>query len=373
MGDSAILLTLHNLAYHGWTPRARLGQLGLAPGDGVVPPAADGIDLLLAGIERADLVNTVSPGFAAEALTPAFGMGLDSALRAKGDRFVGILNGLDTTVWDPGDRRRPGGGVFGGGPVGGKAACRADLLTTLGFDPDDDGAVIGMIGRLDPQKGFDLLADASPELLERGVRLVVQGSGPAALADPFRAIAEAHPRQVGFIERFDRVMARKIYAGADFFAMPSRFEPCGQGQMISLRYGTPPIVHRVGGLADTVIDEATHPGEGTGFAFTGASVAGLLAACDAAVGLARGRRRGVGGLARSRDGRRLRLGDRVRAAVRGRVPASRRDPARRGLTDLGPRPPRSPSAPKYSSSLMYRASDPATPIRLALPERPARA
>jgi len=284
LGLSAVLLTLHNLAYHGWTPRNRLSQLGLAPGDGVVPAAADGIDLLLAGIERADLVNTVSPGFAAEALTPAFGMGLDSALRAKGDRFVGILNGLDTTVWDPATDADLAAG-FSAGDRGGKAACRADLLSTLGFDPDDDGVVIGMIGRLDPQKGFDLLADASPELLARGVRLVVQGSGPAVLADPFREMAEAHPRQVGFIERFDRVMARKIYAGADFFAMPSRFEPCGQGQMISLRYGTPPIVHRVGGLADTVIDEVAHPGEGTGFAFTGASVAGLLGACDAAVGL----------------------------------------------------------------------------------------
>ena len=291
LGRSAVLLTLHNLAYHGWTPRARLGQLGLAPGDGVVPREADGIDLLLAGIERADLVNTVSPGFAAEALTPAFGMGLDGALRAKGDRFVGILNGLDTTVWDPAadaDLAAP----YSQGDRSGKAACRADLLSTLGFDPEDDGAVIGMIGRLDPQKGFDLLADAAPRLLESGTRLVVQGSGPASLADPFREIARAHPRQVGFIERFDRVMARKIYAGADFFAMPSRFEPCGQGQMISLRYGTPPIVHRVGGLADTVIDEVGHPGEGTGFSFTGASVAGLLAACEAAVRL-----RAVGGAA----------------------------------------------------------------------------
>ena len=161
-------------------------------------------------------------------------------------------------------------------------------MTALGFDPADAGPVIGMIGRLDPQKGFDLLADASPTLLAQGVRLVVQGSGPAALADPFRDIARAHPRQVGFIERFDRVMARKIYAGADFFAMPSRFEPCGQGQMIALRYGTPPIVHRVGGLADTVIDETAHPGEGTGFSFSGATVEGLLVACDAAMDLRAG-------------------------------------------------------------------------------------
>ena len=142
-----------------------------------------------------------------------------------------------------------------------------------------------MIGRLDPQKGFDLLADAAPRLLDRGVRLVVQGSGHPELADPFRAIAQAAPDRVAFIERFDRVMARLIYAGADFFAMPSRFEPCGQGQMIALRYGTPPIVHLVGGLADTVIDETTHRGAGTGFGFVGPTVARLLEACDRAVRL----------------------------------------------------------------------------------------
>jgi starch synthase len=284
VGGAAILITLHNLAYHGWTSVSALGQLGLAPGDGVVPADADGIDLLLEGIERAELSNTVSPGFAREALTPAFGMGLDGALRAKGDRFVGILNGLDTTVWDPATDADLAA-TFSRDDRTGKAACRADLLTRLGFDATDPGAVIGMIGRLDPQKGFDLLAGAAPTLLARGVRLVVQGSGHPSLADAFRAIAIEHPRQVALIERFDRVMARRIYAGADFFAMPSRFEPCGQGQMIALRYGTPPIVHRTGGLADTVVDETTHRGTGTGFAFEGATVAGLLGACDAAIRL----------------------------------------------------------------------------------------
>jgi starch synthase len=211
-------------------------------------------------------------------------MGLDGALRAKGDRFIGILNGLDTRVWDPATDPDLAA-IYSRDDRTGKGACRADLLNRLGFDATDPGAVIGMIGRLDPQKGFDLLADAAPTLLERGARLIVQGSGHPSLADPFRAIAIEHPRQVAFIERFDRVMARRIYAGADFFAMPSRFEPCGQGQMIALRYGTPPIVHRTGGLADTVVDETTHPGTGTGFAFEGATVAGLLRACDPAIRL----------------------------------------------------------------------------------------
>ena len=291
VGRAAILLTLHNLAYHGWTPRTDLGQLGLEPGDGVIDKDAYGIDLLAAGIERAELVNTVSPGFAKEALTAEFGMGLDGALKAKRDRFIGILNGLDTEVWDPAtdaDTAAP----FSLADRSGKAACRADLLRRIGFDADDPGLVIGMIGRLDPQKGFDLLEAATPALLERGVRLVVQGSGHPSLADPFRGIAHARPDRVAFIERFDRVMARRIYAGADCFAMPSRFEPCGQGQMIALRYGTPPIVHRVGGLADTVIDETTHRGVGTGFAFGAATVDSLLHAIDAAM-----RMRAAGGTA----------------------------------------------------------------------------
>lgn len=284
IGRAAMLITLHNLAYHGWTPRERLAQLGLRPGDGVVQEDGTGIDLLRVGIERSELVNTVSPGFAAEALTPAFGMGLDRMLRAKGDRFMGILNGLDTTVWDPAtdaDLAAP----YSRADRSGKAACRADLLTRVGFDPTDDGPVFGMVGRLDPQKGFDLLAGAAPTLLERGGRIVVQGSGHPLLADPFRELAAANPDRVAFIERFDRAMARRIYAGADWFVMPSRFEPCGQGQMIALRYGTPPIVHRTGGLADTVIDEVRQPGVGTGFVFDEASAAGLLTACAAAASM----------------------------------------------------------------------------------------
>lgn len=282
VGRAAILMTIHNLAYHGWTPRVRLGQLGLTPGDGIVAPDAAGIDLLAAGIERADLVNTVSPGFAAEALTPALGMGLDGLLRSKTARFIGILNGLDTTVWDPAsddDLAAP----YSAAKRAGKALCRADLLERIGFDAEDVGAVIGMVGRLDPQKGFDLLVGASARLLEQGIRLVVLGSGDPALADPFRALAATNPRQVCFIERFDRAMARRIYAGADFFVMPSRFEPCGQGQMIALRYGTPPIVSRTGGLADSVVDEVSSPGRGTGFSFWPVSVAGLVAACEHAV------------------------------------------------------------------------------------------
>jgi starch synthase len=211
-------------------------------------------------------------------------MGLDGLLRSRRDRFIGILNGLDNDVWDPA-RDDVLAAPFSRSDLTGKAACRADLLTRNGMDPANDGPVIGMIGRLDPQKGFDLLADAAPSLLARGARLIVQGSGHPSLADPFRALAQESPDNVALIERFDREMARRIYAGADFFAMPSRFEPCGQGQMIALRYGTPPIVHRTGGLADTVIDETRHAGKGTGFVFDAASVEGLLDGCRAAFAL----------------------------------------------------------------------------------------
>ncbi|MEX1171405.1 MAG: glycogen/starch synthase, partial [Chloroflexota bacterium] len=286
---AAIVMTLHNLAYHGWTANAALPQLGLRAGDGAPGQNDDGIDLLAAGIEAAEIVNTVSPGFAREALTPDFGMGLDGLLRRRGDRFIGILNGLDTTVWDPatdGDLAAP----YSRADRTGLAACRADLLERNGMDPTDGGPVIGMVGRLDPQKGFDLLAEAAPALLRMGARLIVQGSGHASLADPFRALAAASPGRVTFIERFDRAMARRIYAGADVFAMPSRFEPCGQGQMIALRYGTPPVVHRTGGLADTVMDETSSPGAGTGFVFNEPTSVALLDACRRAFAL-----RGEGG------------------------------------------------------------------------------
>jgi starch synthase len=285
LGRAAIVMTLHNLAYHGWTGRDELGQLGLVPGGGVLPAGADGVDLIREGIVRAEVANTVSPGFAREALTPEGSFGLADALAAKGDRFVGILNGLDTHVWDPAtdaDLAAP----FSASDLRGKAACRADLLDRVGFDPGDTGsAVLGMIGRLDPQKGFDLLHDAAPRLLAAGARLVVQGSGDPHLADGFRTLAAAEPARVALIERFDRAMARRIYAGADFFLMPSRFEPCGTGQMVSLRYGTPPVVRRTGGLADSVIDERTRPGAGTGFAFDAATPDALAEACEAAMAM----------------------------------------------------------------------------------------
>jgi starch synthase len=295
IAPAAVLITLHNLAYHGWVPRDRLHELGLAPGDSVVAPDAVGIDLLWAGIERSELANTVSPGYAAEALTPEYGMGLHETLARKArqktpdrtPRFFGILNGLDIELWDPATDADLAA-RYSAADLGGKAVCRADLLRRHGMDPDDPAPVLGMIGRLDPQKGFDLLAAAAPRLVGLGARIIVQGSGDARLADRLRALALERPASVALVERFDRVNARRIYAGSDLFLMPSRFEPCGQGQMIALRYGTPPLVRRTGGLRDTVVDETERPGEGTGIVFDEPTPDDLLAACKRAFAL-RGR------------------------------------------------------------------------------------
>jgi starch synthase len=282
IGDAAFILTVHNLAYHGWTPLANVPELGLGAIAG--PGGAgqkDGIDLLRAGIERAELVNTVSPGFAAEALGPEMGMGLDPALRARGDGFFGILNGLDTDLWDPAtDTALPAS--YSRDDRSGKAQCRAALLAEIGLDPSDPQPVVALVGRLDRQKGFDLLADATPELLDLGLRLAVLGSGNHEVVAPLRELASSATGRgrIALMERFDRDLARRLYAGADGFLMPSRFEPCGTGQMVALRYGTPPIVHATGGLRDTVIDVDANPSTGTGFAFDTPTVTALVDACS---------------------------------------------------------------------------------------------
>jgi starch synthase len=147
------------------------------------------------------------------------------------------------------------------------------------MDPSSAAPVLSMIGRLDPQKGFDLLAEAAPALVELGFRLAVLGSGTADHVQPLRTLAAARPDRVALLERFDRDLARRLYAGSDGFLMPSRFEPCGTGQMIALRYGTPPIVRATGGLKDTVIDADAHPRTGTGFLFEDASAEALTGAC----------------------------------------------------------------------------------------------
>jgi starch synthase len=283
LSDAAVMVTIHNLAYQGWLSREQLP--GLATPDEIaelVGPKADGLLLLREGVKRAELVNTVSPGYADEIREPEFGMGMDGVLESLGHRFGGILNGVDTRVWDPATDAALAA-RYSRADLSGKAACRRALLTEIGFDPDDDRAVLSMIGRLDPQKGFDILAHAARDLLVEGARLVVLGTGDPRLVADLRTLAANHADAIAVIEKFDRLLARRIYAGSDMFVMPSRFEPCGQGQMIAMRYGTPPIVHRTGGLADTVVDVDADPEEGTGFVFDSPTPAALVEACGRAL------------------------------------------------------------------------------------------
>ena len=280
---AAVMVTIHNLAYQGWLSCDQAA--GMAFPDELahaLKPEADGLLLLREGIERAELVNTVSPGYAREILTPEFGLGLERVLARRGHRLGGILNGLDMAVWDPAtDAALPAN--YSRGKLDGKAECRRVLLAELGFDPDDPSPVLGMIGRLDPQKGFDLLTGAAPALVAAGARLVALGMGDPKIVRDLHQLAVKHPKSVAVIEAFDRGLARRIYAGVDLYVMPSRFEPCGQGQMIALRYGTPVIVHRTGGLADTVIDIDDFPADGTGFVHGAATVAALTDACQRAM------------------------------------------------------------------------------------------
>ncbi|HET7676468.1 MAG TPA: glycogen/starch synthase [Candidatus Limnocylindrales bacterium] len=286
LGGLPTLLSCHNLAYHGWTPRAEAWQLDLPSSVG----APDGVDLLREGVAVAELVNTVSPTYARESTTPEYGGGLDDLLRARGDRYLGILNGLDLDLWDPAtDADLPA--RFDADDPSGKADCKRDLCERLRLSWAEPGEpwgahgapLFGLVGRLDPQKGFDLLTDAAAELVALGVRLVVLGTGDRSLVDGLRELAEAHPDRIALLERFDRAEARRIYAASDVFLMPSRFEPCGQGQMIALRYGTLPLVRRTGGLADTIVDADGDALAGNGFVFEPAEPAALLEAARRAV------------------------------------------------------------------------------------------
>ncbi len=268
---TATMLTCHNLAYHGWVPRERAWQLDLPPEVGDV----HGVDLLREAASITELVTTVSPRYAEESRTPEYGAGMDDVLRRRGDAYIGILNGIDTALWDPASDPALAAHYSAADPSG-KLHCRADLCTRLGLDPA--GPIFGLVGRLDPQKGFDLATAAALRMLELGARIVVLGTGDLSLVAGLQALAVTWPDRLVVLDRFDRDEARRIYAGADLFLMPSRFEPSGQGQLIALRYGTIPVVRSTGGLADTIRDADRDPATGNGFAFGPALPEALLEA-----------------------------------------------------------------------------------------------
>jgi starch synthase len=277
------VVTIHNLAYQGRFPSGGWHLLNL-DARYFTPDFLEfygDIDYLKAGIVFADAVTTVSPRYAAEIQTPAFGEGLDGVLRVRRASLHGIVNGIDTAVWDPArDAFLPA--HYDGADLRGKAACKAALQAELGLAVDPQPPLVGIVSRLAEQKGFDLLAVVLPDVLA-GAQLAVLGSGEERYAAMLRALTERFPGRAGVRLGYDERLAHRIEAGADVFLMPSRYEPCGLNQLYSLRYGTVPVVHATGGLDDTVAEWDAATGTGTGFKFTPYTPAAFCAALERAL------------------------------------------------------------------------------------------
>jgi len=285
LGRVRTVLTLHNLAFQGRFPADHWHVLNL-DARYFVPEFLEfygEINFLKAGMVFADALTTVSPRYAAEIQTPAFGEGLDGVLRARGAALRGILNGIDDAVWDPAtDPHLPA--RYRAGDLAGKARCKRALQAELGLDVGDDAPLLGVVSRLAEQKGFDLLAAALPRALEAwDAELAVLGSGEERYERWVRELGARFPGRVGARVGFDEGLAHRIEAGADVFLMPSRFEPCGLNQLYSLRYGTVPIVHATGGLDDSVAEFDPTTGAGTGFKFTSYTPDAFLAALERAL------------------------------------------------------------------------------------------
>jgi starch synthase len=285
------VFTIHNVAYQGVFPREAMAELDL-PGDLFHSEALEfygNLNLMKAGLVFADKLTTVSPTYAKEIVTsPETGAGLEGLLRHRKQDLVGIMNGVDYNRWSP-DHDPALPARYSAQDLSGKAACKEALQRELGFDADPRTLLAGAIGRLAHQKGYDLIAQAIPAMVQRKVQFVLLGMGDRTLEDEFRALADRYPQRVSVQVRFDDALAHRIEGGVDLFLMPSRFEPCGLNQLYSLRYGTLPLVHAVGGLADS-IREAAPPGEkpgqdGWGFRFEREEPSELLAALDRALAL----------------------------------------------------------------------------------------
>lgn len=249
------LQVIHNNAYQGRFSAAAMALTGL-PGELFHP---DGVEawgelcLLKAGVAWAERIVAVSPTYAQEIQTPAFGAGLEGLYRARSHRLSGIANGIDVERFDPArDDALPA--HYDAEKPEGKAACRRVVLAELGLEEPRPGRFAIAIGRLAAQKGWDVLADAADGLVERGAALALLGDGDATLSTRLHEAAARHPGRVVLRTGFDDALARRLYAGGDFVLVPSRFEPCGLVQRIAQRYGTLPVAHRVGGLADTIHD-----------------------------------------------------------------------------------------------------------------------
>ncbi|MDD5225537.1 MAG: glycogen synthase, partial [bacterium] len=275
---TATLLTLHNLGYQGIFPPEKFPVLGL-PAEAYRTEGLEfwnRINLLKGGILAADSLNTVSRKYAAEIQTKEFGFGLEGVLAGRRRDLSGILDGVDYREWDPATDPQLAAN-FGPGDTAGKQACKQDLLKTFSFPPAFRAVpVIGMVSRLAEQKGIELLAEAIPGLMLRDLALIILASGDEHYQKLLGGLARSHPERLRVRLGFDDKLSRQIEAGSDMFLMPSRYEPCGLNQIISLKYGTVPIVRATGGLDDTV--EAFDPltGRGNGFKFKEYQAADLI-------------------------------------------------------------------------------------------------
>jgi starch synthase len=266
----ATVFTIHNLAYQGVFEKAFFGELGLPDYlfdiEGL--EFYGKVNLIKGALLYSDRVNTVSPTYAAEIQTPEYGERLEGLLRRLADerRLSGILNGIDYDEWNPEtDPHIPA--HYSATNLQGKATCKAELQRACGWQPDPSKAVIGLVSRLTDQKGLDLIKSLGAKLLQLPIQFVLLGTGDPAYERYFRSWHKRHRAIVHATIGFDNAWAHRIYAGADMFLMPSRFEPCGLGQMISLRYGTIPIVRQTGGLADSIAPYDAARGAGNGFVF----------------------------------------------------------------------------------------------------------
>ncbi|MBZ5579782.1 MAG: glycogen synthase GlgA [Acidobacteriia bacterium] len=277
-------LTVHNMGYQGLFPSDQWRLLGLD--SSLFTPRHfefyGKINYLKAGLSFADAITTVSPTYAREIQTKEHGFGLEGVLQERAARLVGILNGVDYEAWNP-QTDSFIAAPYGPNDLSGKRACKADLQSAFGLPVDPDVPLIGMVSRLAAQKGFDLLEQVLPDLLDRPVQLLLVGKGDQHYEDLFQTAAKRHAGNLSVRIAFDESLAHQVEAGADLFLMPSRYEPCGLNQLYSLKYGTIPIVRATGGLKDSVQEFDPAAKTGTGFLFEAYEPTALLDAVDRAV------------------------------------------------------------------------------------------
>ncbi len=287
-GGMPTLFTIHNLGYQGRYAGGMFPKTGLS-WEYFTPEHLEfyaGINLMKAGIVFADALSTVSRRYAVEIQTPEYGHGLDGVLRTRAKDLYGIVNGVDYDKWNPACDPRIAA-TFTADAIEGKAVCKSDLQRHCDFSKSQV-PLFGMVSRLTWQKGIDLLVDMIDAMLEQDVQLVVLGNGDAYYQDRMAQSARRHPKRMRLFLGYDDVLAHRIYAGSDFFLMPSHTEPCGLSQLYSLAYGTLPIVRRTGGLADTVqpVTRANLArNKATGFAFSAATATALSSAVNRAIAL----------------------------------------------------------------------------------------